>query len=86
VVVIGSRGPVEINPRDLMARNADIRGVMLLTAPPVEIARAHAALHAGLEAGTLRPVIGHEFPLADAARAHETVMAPGAIGKIVLLP
>ena len=35
---------------------------------------------------TLRPVVGREFALADAPRAHEAVMAPGAYGKVVLLP
>jgi NADPH:quinone reductase-like Zn-dependent oxidoreductase len=32
----------------------------------------------------LCPVIGAEFALADAPKAHETVMKPGAYGKIVL--
>lgn len=86
VVIIGSRGPVEINPRDLMARNADIRGVMLAQTPPDELARVHAALRGGLETGALQPVIGHEFPLCEAAKAHETVLAPGAMGKIILVP
>jgi NADPH2:quinone reductase len=41
---------------------------------------------AGLSNGTLRPVIGKEFPLAEAAQAHQAVMEPGALGKIVLIP
>lgn len=86
VVVIGSRGPVEINPRDLMGRNGDIRGMNLLNTGPEEIARTHAALQAGLETGTLRPVIGQNFPLGEAPKAHETVLAPGAMGKIILVP
>jgi NADPH2:quinone reductase len=86
VVVIGSRGPVEINARDLMARGADIRGVMLLKAPPEQLARAHAAIGAGLANGSLRPVIGREFPLAEAAAAHRSMMSPGASGKIILIP
>ncbi|HYR59296.1 MAG TPA: NADPH:quinone reductase [Chthoniobacteraceae bacterium] len=86
VVVIGSRGSVEIDPRDLMARNADVRGVMLFNTPPDELARTRAALHAGLENGSLRPVIGREFPLAEAAKAHEAVMSSGATGKIILKP
>jgi NADPH2:quinone reductase len=49
------------------------------------LASIHAALVAGLENGTLRPVIGKEFPLADAAEAHRAVMESGAIGKIVLV-
>jgi NADPH2:quinone reductase len=86
VIVIGSRGPVEINPRDLMTRQADIRGVMLLNTPAEELGQAHAALQAGLQNGTLRPVIGREFPLAEASRAHTAVMEPGAKGKIILVP
>lgn len=86
VVIIGSRGPVEINPRDTMQREADIRGMILPNTPPAEMASIHAALVAGLENGTLRPVIGKEFPLAEAARAHQAVLESGALGKIVLVP
>jgi NADPH2:quinone reductase len=86
VVVIGSRGPVEINPRDTMQRDADIRGMVLPNTPPAELASIHAALVAGLENGALRPVIGKEFPLAEAAQVHRAVMEPGAVGKIVLVP
>ncbi len=85
VVVIGSRGTVEINPRDTMSRDADIRGMTLFNTPERELAAIHAALHAGLENGTLRPVIGQEMPLAEAPGAHQQVMAPGAYGKIVLV-
>jgi NADPH:quinone reductase len=86
VVVIGSRGTVEINPRDAMGRDASIHALTLMNAQPAELAGIHAALVAGLENGTLRPVVGQEMPLAEAARAHEAVMQPGAYGKIVLIP
>jgi NADPH2:quinone reductase len=46
----------------------------------------HAALVAGLANGSLRPVIGQEFPLAEAAKAHLAVIESRAYGKIVLLP
>jgi NADPH2:quinone reductase len=84
VVVVGSRGPVEITPRDLMMRTADIRGMTLMNATPKELAGIHAAIRAGLENGSLRPVIARRIPLAEAAKAHEEVMAPGSTGKIVL--
>ena len=85
VVVIGNRGSIEINPRGTMAREADIRGVMLFGASPEEFHAMHAAIFAGLEGGTLRPVVARKFALADAAKAHETVMHPkGAHGKIIL--
>jgi NADPH:quinone reductase len=86
VVIIGSRGRVEIDPRDTMQRDADVRGMVLPNTPPADLASIHAALVAGLENGTLRPVIGKEFALAEAAQAHGAVMEPGAIGKIVLVP
>jgi NADPH2:quinone reductase len=86
VVVIGSRGTVEINPRLAMTRDAAILGMTLFNASPQESVGIHAALVAGLEAGTLRPVVGRELPLSEAARAHEDVLKPGAYGKIVLIP
>ncbi len=84
VVVIGSRGPVEINPRDVMARDAAILGVVLFNASPDELAAVHAGVYAGLDNGSLRPVVGRELPLAAAAEAHRRVMEPGARGNIVL--
>ena len=87
IVVIGSRGPVEINPRDAMTRDADIRGMMLWLITDQERQTIHGALTNGLENGTLHPVIGQKIPLAEAARAQVEVMKPsGAYGKIVLLP
>ena len=86
VVVIGSRGTVEINPRDAMARDASIHGMLLFNTPEKELAGIHAALVAGLANGNLRPVVGAELPLAEAPQAHERVMSPGAHGKIVLIP
>jgi len=86
VIVIGSRGNVEITPRELMKRDADIRAMTLFNATVEELASIHAALAAGLENGTLRPVVGREMKLSDAAKAHVAVLEPGAYGKIVLVP
>jgi NADPH2:quinone reductase len=86
VVVIGNRGKVEIDPRMAMMRDAVILGMTIRNTSEQESASIHAALVAGLENGTLRPVVGQEMPLADATRAHKAVMEPGAYGKIVLIP
>lgn len=91
VVIIGNRGPgnqgtVEINPRAAMARDADIIGMSLGNASDKQLVSLHAALVAGLANGSLRPVIGQEFPLADAPKAHHAVIESRAYGKIVLLP
>ena len=85
VIVIGSRGEVTINPRELMARRASIRAFTLWGITPTEEADIHAGLVAGLENGTLRPVVGKELPLAEATRAHKEILEPGAVGKIVLI-
>ena len=86
VAIVGSRGRVEIDPRDTMQRDVDLRGMVLPNTPPAEMASIHAALVAGLENGTLRPVIGKEFPLAAAVQAHRAVTESRALGKIVLVP
>ncbi len=68
-----------------MTRDASIHGLTLFNATPRELEGVHAAIGAGLENGTLNPVVGRELPLAEAARAHEAVLEPGAYGKIVLV-
>ena len=85
VVVVGNRGRVEIDPRQMMQRDSDVRGMSLMHADEAELKRIHAALGAGFANGSLVPVVGDTFPLADAAKAHEDVMGEGATGKVVLL-
>jgi NADPH2:quinone reductase len=86
VVVIGSRGDVAISPRDLMMRRGSIRAFTLWGVTEAEEKEIHAGLIAGMENGTLRPIVGKELPLAEAARAHKEILEPGAYGKIVLIP
>ncbi len=86
IVVIGNRGPIEINARLAMMKDAVIYGLSLFNATPQELASIHVGLVAGLANGTLRPVVGKELPLKEAAAAHTAVLERGAYGKIVLLP
>jgi NADPH2:quinone reductase len=85
VVVVGNRGKTEIDARQAMGRDASILGMTLFNVTEPEFVEIHSGIVAGLDNGTLNPVVGREFPLADAARAHEAVMEPGALGKIVLV-
>lgn len=82
--VIGNRGTIEINPRDTMNTEGDIRGVYLPNATPQQLNEAHAALFGGFETGALNPIVGHVLPLSQASKAHELVMQSGACGKIIL--
>ena len=86
IAVIGNRGRVEIDARKIMTKDVSVFGLALWGIPAEEVRRAHAAIVAGLESGALKPVVGTEMPLKDAAIAHQRVMEPGARGKIVLIP
>ncbi|XP_030017055.1 quinone oxidoreductase [Sphaeramia orbicularis] len=85
VLVIGCRGSIEINPRDTMAKESSVIGVMLFLATPEENKEAAALFYAGMEAGWMRPIVGARYPLDKAAQAHHDIIeSPGATGKIVL--
>lgn len=86
VVVIGSRGRVEIDPRQTLRPESAILGMSLYSTSERENMAIHAALGAGLENGTLAPVISREMPLAEAAAAHQAVIETSTLGKIVLVP
>lgn len=86
VIIIGSRGDVTITPRELMLRRASARAFTLWGISEAEEAEIHAGILAGLENGTLRPIVGKELRLAEASRAHKEILEPGAFGKIALIP
>jgi NADPH:quinone reductase len=86
IVVIGNRGEITINPRVAMMKELDIRGIALWNATPEQVQPMMKDILAGVAAGALRPVIGKEMPLAEAAAAHVAVLQAGAYGKIVLIP
>jgi NADPH2:quinone reductase len=84
IVVVGSRGAVQIQPRELMVRDADIRGAMILQAPSGTLARIHSDMLSGLTDGSLKPVVRSVFDLEKAQAAAELQSLPGACGKVVL--
>src|SRR3954470_17013231 len=86
IVVIGNRGRVEIDARQAMGKDASILGMTLFNISDPDMASINSYMMAGLANGPLKPVVEKEFPLADAANAQDAVMAPGARGKIVLVP
>jgi NADPH2:quinone reductase len=86
VAVVGSRGPVEITPRDLMGKEASLIGVMAGYTTAEETAQRARVLYDGMASGAIRPHVGRKIALEDAPLAHRAVMEPGARGKIVLIP
>ncbi|MFT2110548.1 NADPH:quinone reductase [Marinomonas sp. 2405UD68-3] len=84
VAVVGNRGTVEINPRDLMARDAAVMGVALANIKPSELNLIARSLYPLLNSGLLKPVIRQVYPLTDLAKAHEDVLKSGAQGNLVV--
>src|SRR5438132_13400575 len=60
VIIIGNRGEISINPRDLMLRRASARGFTLWAITPAEAAQLHAGIIARLEDRTPRPLGGQD--------------------------
>lgn len=86
VVIIGSRGRIEIDPRATMGKETDIRGLALANATVEELGQTHAGIAEAMASGVLQPVISAELPLAEAGQAHIRVLSSGNCGKIALVP
>ena len=85
-----SSGPVQpVAPLELSRR-----GSLFLTRPTLfhyiaskaDLNRAARALFAVVGAGSVRPMISHRYPLADAALAHADLEARRTTGSIILHP
>lgn len=86
VVIVGSRGTIEVTPRKLMGREADVRGLMLAAASEAEQREIHDAIGSAAVTGALRPVVQRTLSLAEAPEAHRAVIEDPSHGKIVLVP
>ena len=86
IIIIGNRGEITINARVAMMKELDIRGVAIWNTNAEQVRPMMQDILAGVAEGKLRPIIGTEMPLAEAAAAHVAVLQPGAYGKLVLIP
>ena len=82
-------GPkAEVNFAQIMMRRLTVTGSTLRPQSDNAKARIAAELRDKvwplLDAGRIAPVMDSEFPLEEAAAAHERVESPGHIGKVVL--
>ena len=80
--------PTPVDVGRLMARSQSVVGFWLndCLGRPGMLADPLAELFAMTVAGELRPVLGGEYPLTDAARAHRDLRSRGTTGKLVLDP
>lgn len=85
VVIVGSRGNAEVNPRDIMAREASVTAVFLFKATPEEYSVGGKFINNGAVEGWVRPIVGKRFPLANANEAHRDIIeSKGALGRTIL--
>ena len=72
----------------IMRKRLMLTGSTLRPRPPEDKARlargVEETVWPWIEAGKFRPIIDSSFPLAEAAKAHARIDAPGHLGKIVL--
>jgi NADPH2:quinone reductase len=89
LVLYGMASRVPPSPVDagaLMAATRSVSGFWLVHALrlPDGLLPAMEELLSLVRAGRLRPVVGASYPLAEAGRAHEALLARGTTGKLVL--
>ena len=91
LVAIGFAGGLwpELQPAQLVGRSVGVQGVYLgrlqRLAPDI-VAAATEELLDLWRAGSIRPVVGAELPLAEVEDAHALVESRRSVGKVVLLP
>lgn len=84
IAVVGNHGTVEINPRDLMLRDASIIGIALANTQPEDLKRTAKAMLPLFEKKVLNPVISKRYQFEELAQAHEDILHPGAMGNLIL--
>ncbi len=91
VVGIGYAGGwwEELNPALLVGRNVGIQGFYLgrlMARRPDIVVTAASELLELWGTGAIKPVVGAEYPLAEAADAHRLIEDRKHVGKVVLVP
>lgn len=88
IVIFGSSsGPADpIVPNSLMAKSLTVSGGTLAnyTRTGQDLKRRSREVIRGIQDGWLKLRVGHVFPLAEAAHAHEMLEGRQTIGKVVL--
>ena len=78
-----------VDPARLVGRNIGIHGFYLgrlMGRDPELVRRAGNDVLKLWEGGAVRPVVGVELPLEEAAEAHRLVESRQSTGKVVLIP
>jgi NADPH2:quinone reductase len=79
-------GFAPVDPDAAAARGITLRGILDVRLGVADADRLLRAAVDRLAAGTIRPVVGRTFPLAEAAAAHRAIEARDVLAKTLLLP
>jgi NADPH2:quinone reductase len=90
-IAVGYAGGMwqEVNPAWLVGRNIGVHGFYLgrlIGRDPELVARAAKDVLRLWETGAVRPIVGAELPLEEAAEAHRLIESRQSTGKVVLVP
>jgi NADPH2:quinone reductase len=90
-VAVGYAGGLweDVSPRWLVGRNIGVHGFFLdrlMRRRPDLVERAAQDALRLWESGAVRPIMGAEFPLEQAAEAHRLIETRQSTGKVVLIP
>lgn len=90
-IAVGYAGGMwqEVNPAWLVGRNIGVHGFYLgrlIGRDPERVGRAAEDVLRLWEGGAVRPVVGAELPLEEAAEAHRLIESRQSTGKVVLIP
>jgi Cu/Zn superoxide dismutase len=90
-VAVGYAGGLweDVSPRWLVGRNIGVHGFFLdrlMSRQPDLVERAARDALRLWESGAVRPIVGAEFPLEQAADAHRLIESRQSTGKVVLIP
>lgn len=84
IVIVGNRGEIEINPRLVMQKECDIRGMVLFNVSAEEHQELIYGVSKLLETEQLKPVVGYSYPLEQAGKAFDAVINGEHNGKVVI--
>lgn len=84
IVIVGNRGSLDFNPRMIMAKEADIKGMAIWNFRPEEYQEALSAIHGFLKSKLIKPIVGELIPLAEASRAQAEIIDSKSLGKMIL--
>lgn len=83
IVVVGNRGTIEVNPRLLMGKDSEIRGLGVPNYTAEEYRQSFRVINDLMIQGKLLPVVGRRFSLEEANSAHKVILEQKTRGKLV---